>query len=252
MSNPFAAHGIEHLSPSSLAEFSSAQALFVLRRLLKKPTGTVGAAAHRGTAVEAGVAAGLKDPNASLRQCVEVAVDTFKLLTAISTDTRKDKELDALPGFVEQGLQALRPYGQPTSTQGLCELRVDGLAVPIIGYYDFLFPGGILVDLKTTHALPSTITAAHARQVALYASVLGPDIKPCLAYVSSKKSGLLGLQNVQEHVKALTNMALQVQRFLELSDDPVVLSRLCAPPDVDSFYFNSPEARQSAFEVFGI
>jgi hypothetical protein len=252
MSTVFDRYGIEHLSPSSLNEFSASQALFILRRLMKKNVGTVGAAAHRGTAVESGVAAGLKDPTASLKDCVAVAMDQFNLLTAISTDPRKEKEQDSIPGFVEQALIALRPYGVPTSTQGLCEMQVEGLETKIIGYFDFLFPNGVLVDLKTTHALPSSISNAHARQVALYASVLGPDIKPCLAYCSSKKSGLLGLQNVQEHVKALQNMALQVQRFLELSDDPVVLSRLCAPPDVDSFYFNAPEARQAAFEVFGI
>ena len=248
----FSAYGIEHLSPSSINEFSSSQALFVIRRLLKKPTGTVGSSAHRGTAVESGVAAGLTNPSASLTDCVMVALDQFRLLTAMSTDPRKEKEENSIAGFVEEGLKALKPFGVPTSTQGLCTMKVDGLETDIIGYYDFLFPNGVLVDLKTTHALPSTITAAHARQVALYASVLGPDIKPCLAYVSSKKSNLISLENVQGHVKALSNMALQVQRFLSLSEDPVVLSRLCAPPDVDSFYFNSPEARQAAFEVFGI
>ena len=248
----FSPYGIEHLSPSSINEFSSAQALFVLRRLLKKPTGTVGAAAHRGTAVESGVAAGLTNPSASLADCVRVALDQFRLLTAMSTDPRKEKEENSIGGFVEQGLTALKPYGVPTSLQGLCTLKVEGLEVPVLGYYDFLFPGGILVDLKTTHSLPSSITGAHARQVALYASVLGPDIKPCLAYVSSKKANLLALENVSEHVKALTNMAMQVQRFLALSDDPVVLSRLCAPPDTDSFYYSAPEARQAAYEVFGI
>jgi len=249
--NAFQKFGIEHLSPSSLNEFASAQALFVLRRLLKKNTGTVGAAAHRGTAVETGVAAGLADPKANLTDCVKVALDQFRLLTSMSTDSRKEKEEMSIAGFVEEGLKALRPLGVPTSTQGLCSMTVEGLDVPIIGYYDFCFPGGVLVDLKTTHALPSSISNAHAQQVALYASVLGSDTKPCLAYVSSKRSSLLALENVLEHVKALQNKALTVQRFLNLSDDPMELAKLCVP-DVDSFYYSSPEARAAAFEVYGI
>ena len=252
MTNAFSKFGIEHLSPSSINQFASAQALFVMSRVLKAKVGGVGPAAHRGTAVESAVAAGLKDPTASLASCVAVAMDQFNLLTALSPDTDKvAKEAASITGFVEQGLMALRPYGVPTSLQAPVSLTVPGLAVPIIGFADFVFPGGILVDLKTTAAIPSKISSAHARQVALYAAVVGGDAQPRLAYVSSKKSSVLGLENVEAHVKAITAVAMSIQRFLSLSDDAKVLAGLCAP-DVDSFYYSDPITRASTFEVYGV
>jgi hypothetical protein len=48
--NPFAAHGLPHLSPSSINMFTASPARFVMKLL--KVGGEVGAAAHRGTAVE--------------------------------------------------------------------------------------------------------------------------------------------------------------------------------------------------------
>jgi hypothetical protein len=41
----------------------------------------------------------------------------------------------------------------------------------IVGYFDYEWQQhGIIVDLKTTEKLPSSIKIPHARQVALYAS----------------------------------------------------------------------------------
>ena len=50
--NPFAVHHIEHLSISQLNLWAAAPAVWVMERLLGRKT-PVGAAAHRGTAVEA-------------------------------------------------------------------------------------------------------------------------------------------------------------------------------------------------------
>ena len=52
--NPFAKYGIEHLSPSQCNLFVASPAMYVMERCLKLRS-PVGAAAHRGTAVEAGV-----------------------------------------------------------------------------------------------------------------------------------------------------------------------------------------------------
>ena len=83
----FAAHGIEHLSPSSCNTFIASPAMFVLQKCLKRST-SVGAAAHRGTATETGVAHGLLEPSAPITECVEKAVAQFDQLTALSTDPR--------------------------------------------------------------------------------------------------------------------------------------------------------------------
>jgi len=146
----------------------------------------------------------------------------------------------------------LSAYGKPTSTQGAIKYEVEGLAVPLIGFYDMEWENhGILIDLKTTHALPSKISTNHARQVALYCAARGDNLDARITYVTSKKSATYQLENKREHVKALETIALTIQRFLSISDDPKYLASLVVP-DVDSFYFSDPLARQNAFNVWGL
>lgn len=250
MSN-FKKFGIEHLSPSSLNEWASAPAMFILRRVVKADIGGVGAAAHRGTAVEAGVVAGLQDPSLSMTAAQDLALKQFDLLTLGLSGDKVEKERAAIAGFVEQGLKALKPYGIPENVQGQVYYDVDGLDVPLMGYYDLLFPNGVLVDLKTSHYVPSSISNSHARQVALYTGVLGDGIKPHLCYVSPKKSSMLVLENAEEHLKSLSRIALACQKFLSISEDPQELASLLAP-DPDSFYYSDDLARQAAYKVFGV
>jgi hypothetical protein len=70
-----------------------------------------------------------------------------------------------------------------------------------------------------------------------------------LAYVSTKKSAVYRLENVEEHVAALGRIGLAIQKFLSISDDPMELAALVVP-DVDSFYFNDPFARQAVFDIW--
>ncbi len=246
----FAAHGIEHLSPSSCNTFIASPAMFVLQKCLKRST-SVGAAAHRGTATETGVAHGLLEPSAPITECVEKAVAQFDQLTALNTDPRKEKERDGIPGMVAQALAELRPYGVPTELQGHVSHTVEGLDVPIIGYFDFEWgQHGILVDLKTTHALPSKISINHARQVSLYKAVRG-NSSARICYTTPKKVACYELENSEQHLQALETIGRAIQRFLAVSGDPSELAAMVVP-DVDSFYFNDPLTRQAAFEVWGL
>lgn len=250
---PFEAHGIEHLSPSSCNTFIGSPAMFVLQKVLKRST-SVGAAAHRGTSAETGVAHGLFNPAAPVSDCVDAAMDQFSRLTALSGDARADKERDALPGFVAQALTELRPYGIPTSAQGKISHTFDGLDVPMIGFYDFEWAQhgkGILVDLKTSHALPSKISINHARQVALYKAARGGELSARITYTTSKKVATYELENSEDHLAALGKIGMAIQNFLAVSEDPNELAKLVIP-DVDSFYFNDPITRAAAFEIWGI
>lgn len=248
--NPFERHGIAHLSPSTINTFTAAPALFVLEKLLNRRQ-PVGCAAHRGNAVEAGIVHGLTNRDASVEECVKVAEDTFDKLAALSADPRKDREKDGIPGMVKTGLLELLPYGAPSSTQGKVSLDVDGLAVPIIGFYDLEFADhGIIIDLKTTHALPSEIKRNHAKQVSLYTACRN-NHQGRITYCTPKKIATYGLENASEHLAALTRGAMAIQRFLSVSADPMELAGICMP-DLDSFYWNDPGARQAAFEVWGV
>lgn len=246
----FEAHAIHHLSPSTCNTFVASPAMFVLEKCLKK-RGGVGPSAHRGTAVEDGIAHGLLHPEVSIDECIEVTTRKFETLTALSTTGNKDKEREGLPGMVRHGLLELRPYGIPTGTQIKVETEIEGLAVPILGYCDFEWEQhGIGTDLKTTHQLASKISTNHARQVSLYRHCRGWK-STRVTYCTSKKVISYELENEDQHFESLKKICFAIQNFLAISADPHELASLVIP-DVDSFYFNDPETRQYAFEVWGI
>lgn len=247
--NPFETHNIQHLSPSTCNLFASSPASFVLQKLLHVRS-PVGAAAHRGTAVESGVVAALN--GASAKEAVEIAQKEFSSLTALSGDPRREKEENAIADMVLTGIKELRDYGKPSSMQGKIEYAFEGLMVPMIGYYDLEWADhGILTDIKTTHALPSKISTSHARQVALYRAARGDNLDARVSYITPKKSATYVLENPREHLSALHKIGLTIQRFLSLSDDPKVLASYVVP-EVDSFYFADPLARKAAYDVWGL
>ena len=224
--------------------------MFVLERVLGKRQ-PVGAPAHRGTAVEAGIAAGLEDLNKPVEECIDVAVKAFDTASALSSDPRKEKYRDSITPMVITGLHELRQYGKPSGMQGFVEWKPDGLRFPIVGYYDFAWEDhGIVLDLKTTEALPSQIKIPHARQVALYASRSG-NLDARLTYTTPKKVATYGLENVKEHLNALHRIAMSVERFLSLSDNPDFFIGMTAP-DLESYFWTTPQAKQAAFDIWGI
>jgi hypothetical protein len=249
--NPFEQHGLQHLSASSINSFCAAPALWVMEKLLKR-SAPVGAEAFRGTASEDGIVAGLLDHTKTDDECTEIALAKFRTLAALCKDPNKDKEMAAIPGIVKNGLIELRPYGVPTETQGKISVALDGLQVPVIGYYDLYYKDhNILTDIKTQLRLASCIKVGHARQVALYKVGLGDNCDARISYVTDKKAATYTLENHRDHINALHRIALTMQRFLALSSDAAELAGLVAP-DTDHFFFSNPIARQHAFEVWGI
>jgi hypothetical protein len=241
---------IERHSPSSLNLFSACPSMFVLERVLgvRQP---VGSPAHRGTAVEDGVTVGLLNPDASLESCVETALKKYDTITALSSDKRREEYRATIPDMVKSALDELRPYGIPSHCQQFVSWKPEGLTYPIVGYLDYRWEQhGILVDLKTTEKLPSSIKIAHARQVALYATETGDNVDARLTYTTPKKRATYRLENTREHLKALHEIALRCEAFLALSDDPAFFTKIIVP-DLESFYWGGP-ARQLAFEHWGI
>lgn len=241
---------IERHSPSSLNLFAAQPSMYVLERVLglRQP---VGSPAHRGTAVEDGVTAGLMDPAKPLEDCCAVAFATYDRITALSSDKRREDYRETIPAMVESALEELRPYGVPSHCQQFVEWKPDGLQYPIVGYLDYRWEShGILVDLKTTEKLPSSIKIAHARQVALYATMTGDNVDARLTYTTPKKRATYQLENTRDHLSALHQIALRCEAFLALSDDPEFFTKIIVP-DLESFYWSGP-ARQLAFEHWGV
>lgn len=234
---------LERHSPSSLNLFCASPSMFVLERILgvRQP---VGSPAHRGTAVEDGVTHGLLNLTADISDCVNVAIKKYDTISALSGDKRREDYRATIPDMVATALDELRPYGTPSRCQGFVEWRPEGLASPIVGYFDYEWAHhGVLVDLKTTEKLPSSIKIPHARQVALYTQSDNVDAR--LTYTTPKKKATYRLENVREHRNALHQIALRLEKFLSLSDDPEFFTSITAP-DYESFYWGG--ARQIGFE----
>ena len=251
LDNPFQRFGLAHLSPSTCNMFVKAPASFVLTKVFGH-SGQVGAAAFRGTAVESGIAHGLLN-DGTTQECIDVARREFAKLSAFSTDPKKESEAANIADMVKVGLEELRPYGRPSATQGAVRVEVEGLSVPIIGYYDFLWEThGILIDLKTSTRLTSKVEASHARQVSLYHHALkgsADDVRVC--YVTPKKCATYRVDNIVDHFNALVRISLSMQTFLSKAQTKEELASMIVP-DVDSFYYNDPIQRQRAFEIWGV
>lgn len=253
--NAFQRHGIDHLSASSVNLFIAQPALWCCSYLLKKRT-AVGPAAHRGTAIEAGVEAGLFDPAMPVEECQKIAHAKFHSLTRLSADPRIEKERAAIDGSVAVALAELRQYGVPDvpdakfGRQTKLEIEVPGVAVPVWGFIDFEWPQhGIIVDLKTSARIPSAISDAHARQGAIYSGP-GANTQVRFAYVSDKKIAVYVLDNVAQHLASFVQAAQAIERLLSLSDDGEKLTR-CFAPDLSSFYWGDASARALAHEIWG-
>lgn len=249
MTSAFARHGITHLSVSTVGLFAAEPALFVAEKLLKRRS-QVGAAAHRGTASESGIVMGLLDPTASIEACQEHALREFDKLTALSGDPRREKERQAVPAIVKTAIPELRAYGVPSQVQGKIERTLPGIDIPWVGYLDLHWAQhGITADLKTSLKLSSEISTAHARQISLY--TYGTNHEGRVAYCTPNKIGVYRSTDNDRHIAALTNIAQRMERFLSISDDPMVLAGIVCP-DVDSYFYSDPNTRAMAREVFGL
>ena len=126
----------DHHSPSSLNLFAACPSMWVVEKILGQKQ-IVGVPAHRGVAVEAGVAHGLADLKAPLKDCVAIANARYDTLTAMSGDERRERYKRDMPDMIEMALNELRPYGEPSEMQGFISRQLDGLNLPMIGYFRF-------------------------------------------------------------------------------------------------------------------
>lgn len=257
MSNAFQRHGIDHLSASHLNLFVAQPALWAASYLMKRRT-PVGPAAHRGTAIECGVEAGLFDPEMPVAECQKLALDKYQSLTRqgfMNVDPRIDKERENIAGSVEVALKELRQYGVPDKPedgrQHKIEVHLDTVPVPIIGYLDFKWSShGIIGDLKTTSRIPSEVSPPHCRQAAIYTQSTSGNYETRMMYVSSKKVAVYRVDDCAKHIDEIVAIAHAIENFLSLSDDPERLVRSYYP-DKTSFYWGDQSAIDIAQEIWG-
>lgn len=242
--NPFARHGIRHLSASSLRLYRDQPAAWVCRYLLGiKDDGS--AAMWRGNAVEAGLNHYLLGQPEFATKAMHVS---FEERAAGQADEQIHKEREALPMFLAQAREALKdkPPLAPKDQQKKIELELPGIEVPLIGYIDYLWPDhGI--DLKTTWRMPSEPSAAHVEQMACYMLATGRPFHLC--YVTPKKwvTHEVTQAMADEAYDRVVAAARAVRHMLSKSENARDALGLYAP-DLDHYTWSPPliEAYRSA------
>ena len=231
--DPFKAHGINYLSPSSINTYINDTSLWVARYLFKIKSSS-GASAVRGIATEFVLAdkyeKGVFDYNLLdvkfMSLCAESGIDLGDIKTAKEKKLLKDFGTIIDENFDYKDLEAY---------QEKVEVQIEDLPVPIIGYIDFRFKGKI-VDLKTSTRMPTRPTEAQKRQMALY-SMAYPKSGVDLFFATPKEHKRFTLKNLTLYKKQLRKVALSIQKFLSISDDKHELASLMYP-NLDSWLWS--------------
>ncbi len=231
--NPFKAHGINYLSPSSINTYINDTSLWVARYLFKIKSSS-GASAVRGIATEFVLAdkyeKGVFDYNLLdvkfMSLCAESGIDLGDIKTAKEKKLLKDFGTIIDENFDYKDLEAY---------QEKVEVQIEDMPVPIMGYIDFRFKGKI-VDLKTSTRMPTRPTEAQKRQMALY-SMAYPDSSVDLFFATPKEHKRFTLKNLTLYKKQLRKVALSIQKFLSISDDKHELASLMYP-NLDSWLWS--------------
>ena len=231
--DPFKAHGINYLSPSSINTYINDTSLWVARYLFKIKSSS-GASAVRGIATEFVLAdkyeKGVFDYNLLdvkfMSLCVESGIDLGDIKTA--------KEKNLLKGFgsvIDENFD----YENLEAYQEKVEVPIDDMPVPIMGYIDFRFKDKI-VDLKTSTRMPTRPTEAQKRQMAMY-SMAYPNSSVDLFFATPKEHKKFTLNNLTLYKKQLRKVALSIQKFLSISDDKHEIASLVYP-NLDSWMWS--------------
>lgn len=250
--NVFGKLGVSHLSASQITTFSMDPSYWFATRVLGLKT-PPSAAMMRGTAVESGVVHVLSK-GGDLASGQEKAIEEFQQATAFMGSGDVEKELAAIEGMVEQAVDALQGFGTPDfpdhGGQHKIELPIrfgDGEddTIPLIGFLDLVYPDQI-IDLKTTHRIPSVMSWTHACQASIYQRATNKPIQ--FLYASKSKTALLSPEDVSECQRQIR---IQVQRMAAfLGDGDVDRIKATVPVIIDGFMWKGLEAQRK--ELFGI
>ena len=227
--NPFDVHGIGHLSHSSLNTWLQDPAKFIAEKLfLIRDKGS--ASMHRGTAIEFGLSQSYNDDSWQIdNTVVEQKFDQLCQDDLIDVDDyKRTKERDALKEYANQ-LNREFTYPNLVDYQKKIEIQFEDIPVPVIGYIDFIFEEAI-VDLKTTARMPSNVTDANKRQMAIY-NLAYPNLKANVCYASPKNytKFLITEDEIKLHQKQVKALAFGLMKFLSISDDKEELASIIHP-----------------------
>jgi len=245
--NGFEKHNIDHLSASSVNLWSNAPDLWVMQYLygLRTP---MGAAPWRGICVEDAVVATLQ--GGSEQDAIKAALDKFDQRFLIG-DEATTKERDLIQPMIQLAVEELTEFGKPEfpAEGGQEKISItakgDGWEIPVIGYLDLVFPQhGVVIDLKTTTRVPSSMSPEHQLQRAIYQKAKG-NMGVKFLYCSAKKAAMLEDGDVAETLVKAKKQIIRIEAFLRHTDKET--ARLIVPHNPDSFYWRGSEDLRDQF-----
>ena len=245
--NGFERHNIDHLSASSINLWANAPDVWVMQYLhgLRTP---MGAAPWRGICIEDAVVAALTGSDAET--AIKDALAKFDGRFIVG-DEKTTKEREMIEPSVNLALEQLAEYGEPEFPEGGKQEKIsitakgEGWEVPVIGYLDLVFPQhGLVIDLKTTSRLPSSMSAEHRLQRAIYAKAKG-NMAVKFLYVTPKKTALLEDGDVMETLQLAKAQIGRMEKFLRAVDKDT--ARDIVPVNPTSFYWSGSEDLRQKF-----
>ena len=243
--NPFKIHSIEHLSISKLNLWVNDPAKFVATYLCNMAS-SVGVGAFRGTSVEYALNEKLKNNNISDNIVEEHLFGTFeKECIENNVDINSDNAIKEKKKLMAYYNSAIELYGEksPELYQHKIYYSIhEDLPIKFLGYIDFVFDDSIR-DLKTTGAMPSKMSQAHARQLALYSKAF-PEKEVWCDYVTPKQAVSYKLTDPELKLKEIVKISLGLMKFLSISNDAYELASMFYP-NFDSWMWNDDNKKQS-------
>ena len=248
--NGFEKHNIKHLSASSINLWTNAPDVWVASYLFGKRT-PMSAAAMRGICTEDAVVAALTG-KLHKAGALDQALEKFDKFFPIG-DEKTSKERAMIEPCMELAIGELEHLGAPEFPEEGQEkisitAKTDDYEIPVIGYLDLVFPEhGLVVDLKTTGRMPSTMSAEHQLQRAIYQKARGNQIVKFL-YVTPKKTNMLEDGDLTELLTKAKKQISRLEKFLRAGSAADI--RDVIPVNPNSFYWNGGEAIRE--ELYGI
>jgi len=238
--NPFKAHGVEYLSPSSLNQFASNPAKWLTkvagyRDYLYKPPFTY------GNAIELGINEVIMEER-TIPEAIDAAMEEFYRTRRTAEEKGLYYDVDACSkkqsrcaDVLTQIIPQYQNLGTPIASQRWVEWRWDDFPIPIRGILDFEYEDCVR-DLKTTSTRPKGNTN-YDRQLTFYALATGKMPIVDYVYTLAKSCELISfdIQDVNKHVKDIKRIAMKMQRILSISSDiEEVCYQSCLEPDLSN------------------
>ena len=239
--NGFEKHGIKHLSASSINLWTNAPDVWVAQYLFNKRS-PLSAAAMRGICTEDAVVAVLTG-DSDVAAAVKAAHDKFDKTFMVGNE-KTTKERNMIEPCMALAIDQLKEYGKPEFPENGQEkisitAKTDDYEIPVIGYLDFVYSEhGIIVDLKTTGRMPSTMSPEHQLQRAIYQKARGNQAVKFL-YVTPKKTSMLEDGDPTELLNYAKKQISRLEKFLRAGTKNDIKDVI--PVNPNTFYWNGFE-----------